>query len=69
MKRSQTKKKDFNLFIGIFWLWQRYIPRALVIWNNWSMSESPGNKGSPVTTSYNKQPTAHISTALKNINI
>lgn len=29
------------------------------------MSESPGKRGSPVNISASKQPTAHMSTALK----
>lgn len=40
------------------------IPKHLVIRYNWSMSDSPGKSGSPVSISENKQPTAHTSTAL-----
>lgn len=31
---------------------------------SWSISESPGNRGSPVNISANRHPTAHTSTAL-----
>ena len=39
-------------------------PKHLMMWYNWSMSESPGNKGSPVNISAIKQPIAQMSTGL-----
>lgn len=41
-----------------------HLPILVMIWYSWSISESPGNSGSPVSISANRQPTAHTSTAL-----
>ena len=40
-------------------------PKHLTMWNNWSMSDSPANSGSPVNISDARQPIAQISTGLK----
>lgn len=39
-------------------------PIFVMIRYSWSISESPGNRGSPVNISANRHPTAHTSTAL-----
>lgn len=41
-----------------------FLPRHLVIWKSWSMSESPGKRGSPVSISVIREPIAHTSTGL-----
>ena len=40
-------------------------PNNLVIWKSWSISDSPGNNGSPVNISAYKHPMAQISTSLQ----
>ena len=39
-------------------------PKDLVMRWSWSMSDSPGKSGSPVSISANREPIAHTSTAL-----
>ena len=38
-----------------------------MMWKSWSMSDSPGKSGSPVSISASRQPTAQISTSLRQI--
>lgn len=45
--------------------WRAFsLPTTRMIWNSWSMSDSPGNNGSPVIISAYRQPTAQMSTSL-----
>ncbi len=41
------------------------LPSSWVIRYSWSMSDSPGKRGSPDFISANRQPTAQMSTSLK----
>ena len=43
------------------------LPKHFTIWYNWSISESPGNRGSPVNISIIRQPQAQTSTGLYRI--
>lgn len=44
------------------------LPRQRTILCNWSISESPGNKGSPVNISEARQPIAQMSIGLMKYN-
>ena len=48
------------------WQYNNYsnIPKHFIIWYSWSISESPGNNGSPVNISTIRQPHAQTSTGL-----
>ena len=43
------------------------LPKHFIIWYSWSISESPGNNGSPVNISIIRQPHAQTSTGLYTI--